>query len=215
MSLLAPLIKPLQIVINRYVALDPEAPKQLAAMQGNVVELHFSLLNQSVFIFISADGLDFSDDYNKPADTKISGSPIALSMMGLQENSAASLFSGDVLIQGDIELGNQFQQFLNNIEVDWEEPLSQLTGDVVANGLGDMLRNVHQWAQQSSKTSALDVAEYFREEQHMLPSTFEVERFKKEVDELRLSTDRLEANVQRLIAKKQKKTGVLDKDTTW
>jgi ubiquinone biosynthesis protein UbiJ len=33
----------------------------------------------------------------------------------------------------------------------------------------------------------------------MLPSTFEVERFKKGVDELRLSTDRLEAKVQRLV----------------
>jgi ubiquinone biosynthesis protein UbiJ len=47
------------------------------------------------------------------------------------------------------------------------------------------------------------VSEYFREEQNMLPSKFEVERFKKGIDELRLSTDRLEAKVQRLIAQQQ------------
>jgi ubiquinone biosynthesis protein UbiJ len=119
-----------------------------------------------------------------------------------------------VKIEGDIELGNQFQAFLENIEVDWEEPLSQITGDVIANQVGNALRDFSIWLKESSETNGLNVAEYFREEQNMLPSKFEVEQFKKGVDELRLSTDRLEAKVKRLVAKKHEDAAEREKEAS-
>jgi len=212
MSLLSPLVKPLQIAINRYLAYDPEVPKQLAAMQGKVVELHFLILDLSVYIVINADDLDICDDYTGVVDTTISGSPIALAMMGVQQSSTSSLFSGDVTIDGDLELGTKFQAFLDNIEVDWEEPLSQLSGDVVAQQMGDVLRGVASWLQQSTETNSLNVSEYLREEQAVLPSKYEVERFKRDVDDVRLSVDRLEAKVQRLIKQKQVIADTANKD---
>ena len=212
MSLLSPLVKPLQIAINRYLAYDPEVPKQLAAMQGKVVELHFLILDLSVYIVINADDLDICDDYTGVVDTTISGSPIALAMMGMQQSSTSSLFSGEVTIDGDLELGTKFQAFLDNIEVDWEEPLSQLSGDVVAQQMGDVLRGVASWLQQSTETNSLNVSEYLREEQAVLPSKYEVERFKRDVDDVRLSVDRLEAKVQRLIKQKQVIADTANKD---
>ncbi|MEW5008763.1 sterol-binding protein [Cycloclasticus sp. 46_83_sub15_T18] len=202
MSLLSPLVKPLQIALNRYLDYDPEVPKQLLAMQGNVVELHFRSLELSLYILINATDLDICDDYDGPVDTTISGSPVALAMMGLQSSSVSSLFSGEVTIVGDTELGSRFQALLDNVEVDWEEPLSQLSGDVIAQQVGGLLRGVAGWLEESTNTNALNVSEYLREEQAMLPSKFEEERFKREVDELRLAVDRLEAKVGRLMAKK-------------
>ncbi|ORU90940.1 MAG: sterol-binding protein [Cycloclasticus sp. symbiont of Poecilosclerida sp. M] len=202
MSVLTPFVKPLQIAINRYLAYDPEASKQLAKMQNGVVELHFKFVDISLFIMLTADGLDICDEFDGDADTKISGSPLALALMGLQESSTSSLFSGDVVIEGNTELGNQFQQFLKNIEVDWEEPLSKITGDVIANQAGEFVRDFSARLKESSKTNGLNVSEFLREEQHILPSKFEVGKFKKQVDEMRLSVDRLEAKAQRLIAAK-------------
>ena len=199
MSIITPLLKPLQIAVNRYLDYDPEAPKQLAKMQGKVVALNFRPLDIKLFVILTRDGVDLLDDMEVDADTTITGSPLSLAMMGVHESSTTSLFSGDVVIEGDIELGNQFQAFIENVDVDWEEPLSQLTGDVVANQIGNFARNLTSWMQQTSKTNALNLAEFFREEEQMLPSKFEVERFKKSVDELRLSTDRLDAKVQRLV----------------
>jgi len=98
--------------------------------------------------------------------------------------------------------------------VDWEEPLSKLTGDVVANQLGNAVRDVSGWLRDATKTNALNVSEYFREEEAMLPSKFEVNKFKANVDELRLSVDRLEAKVQRLIASKRKLDNEPSQDIT-
>ncbi len=199
MSIVTPFVKPLQIAVNRYLGYDPEVPKQLLEMYGKVVQLNFTPLDLSLFIIITRDGLDIRDEFVETVDTKISGSLLSLAMMSLQKTSTESLFSGDVTIEGDTELGTQFQKFMDNVEVDWEEPLSQLTGDVVANQVSEFVSRMSGWVQETTKTNALNVSEYFSEEQNMLPSKFEVERFKKGVDELRLSTDRLEAKLQRLL----------------
>lgn len=213
MTVLSALVKPLQIAINRYLEYDPEVPKQLAAMQGKVVELHLRSLELSIYILITADGLDICDEYDGSADTTISGSPLALAMMASQSSATSSLFSGDVSVEGDAELGKTFQTFLDNIEVDWEEPLAQISGDVVAQQVGDVLRGVGVWLEQSASTNALNISEYLREEQPVLPSKFEVERFKNEVDEIRLSVDRLEAKVQRLMAQQQEQASAPNKET--
>jgi|TARA_B100000989_G_scaffold297209_1_gene282332 Uncharacterized protein conserved in bacteria len=213
-SLVTPFIKPLQIAINRYLDYDPEVPKQLEKMQGKVVALHFQQLDFSLFIVITADGLDIRDVFESEVDTTISGSPWALAVMGLSESSTSSLFSGDVVIQGDTELGSQFQTFLENIEVDWEEPLSTITGDVVANQLGNVVRDLSVWVQETTKTNGLNVSEYFREEQRMLPSRFEVNKFKRSIDELRLSVDRLEAKIQRYVVSQKNLEHEETKDVT-
>ena len=57
-------------------------------------------------------------------------------------------------------------------------------------------------AHQTTKTTAINASEYVREEQNILPSKFEVNKFKAGVDDLRLSVERLEAKVQRLMAAK-------------
>ena len=212
MSLISPFVRPLQIALNRYFAYDPAVPKQLAAMQGKVVELHFRTLDVSLYIIINADDLDICDDYVGTVDTTISGSPVALAMMGLQQSPASSLFSGEVTIEGDTELGTQFQRLLDNLEIDWEEPLSELSGDVIAQQVSDVLHGVSSWLKESTDTNALNVSEYLREEQAMLPSKYEVERFKRDVDDLRLSVDRLEAKVQRLIKQKQRMANTADKE---
>jgi ubiquinone biosynthesis protein UbiJ len=202
-SFITPFVKPLQLAVNKYLELDPEAGMQLEKMQGKVVELCFSPVAISVFVIIDAGQLDLCDELTGEADTKITGSPISLAMMGVSESSVNSLFSGDVTIEGDIDLGNQFQDFLNDIEVDWEEPVSKLTGDVVANQLGDLARNFAQWSVESAQTNALNTAEYLREEEQLLANKFEVERFKRNVDTLRLDVDRFEAKVNRLLQQQQ------------
>ncbi|MGB1540948.1 MAG: ubiquinone biosynthesis accessory factor UbiJ, partial [Cycloclasticus sp.] len=177
-------------------------------------KIHFQQLDFSLFIVITADGLDIREVFESEVDTTISGSPWALAVMGLSESSTSSLFSGDVVIQGDTELGSQFQTFLEKIEVDWEEPLSTITGDVVANQLGNVVRDLSVWVQETTKTNGLNVSEYFREEQRMLPSRFEVNKFKRSVDELRLSVDRLEAKIQRYVVSQKNLEHEKTKDVT-
>lgn len=198
MALHAPLLKPLQIALNRILELDPEAPRQLARFDHKVIEIRVQPFGLSLYLLLSADGIDLLDEIDTPADTCIAGTPLQLGLMSLAQDGTQKLFSGAVTIEGDIELGQKFQQFLKQIEIDWEEPLSRVTGDAIAHQIGEQTRVIKHWTQESIATFEANLSEYLREETRTLPTRFEVDHFHRGVDTLRLDTDRLEARIQRL-----------------
>jgi ubiquinone biosynthesis protein UbiJ len=138
------------------------------------------------------DGLD------PDPDTVIHGTPTALMRLASSETSTQELFSGDVRIEGDVRLGTRLRQLLARAEIDWEEQLSGLLGDVAAHQLGRGLRSIRQWTRRSRGALADDLGEYLTEESQLLPPRPEAEAFMAEVDALRDDVERLAVRVQRL-----------------
>ena len=89
---------------------------------------------------------------------------------------------------------------LDGIDIDWEEHLSRVTGDVLAHQVGNVARGMLEWGRNTLDTVSRDVAEYLHEESRDLPTRGEVDEFLARIDTLRLDVDRLEARVQRLQA---------------
>ena len=87
---------------------------------------------------------------------------------------------------------------LGGIDIDWEEQLSRLSGDVLAHRLGTMVRGALDWGRRAKQSLERDVAEYLREETGLNPRQDEVESFVAGVDVLREAVDRLEARLERL-----------------
>jgi ubiquinone biosynthesis protein UbiJ len=103
-----------------------------------------------------------------------------------------------VEISGDAELGQQFSEILEALDIDWEEHLSHFTGDLVAHKLGNVVRGALSWGRQTVDTLGQDVAEYLQEESETVPNQDEAEGFMSQVDVLRTDVDRMEARVKRL-----------------
>ena len=159
-------------------------------------------INQSIYLFPGDDGIIILSDFDGEADTTLSGTPLALAKLGVSDDAASILFSGEVKISGDTRLGNQFKKILARTSIDWEEQLSQYVGDAVAHQLGNAVRDFSQWFARSKHSLQMDVGEYLQEESRLVPSNAELNRFVTDVDLLRESVDRLEARVSRI----QKKT---------
>jgi ubiquinone biosynthesis protein UbiJ len=141
-------------------------------------------------------------------DTVLRGTPLALMRMGLVKHAGDVLFAGDVEIRGDVELGQEFSEILEALDIDWEEHLSHVTGDLVAHKLGNAVRGMMSWGKQTTDTLSQDVTEYLQEESDTLPNADEVEDFLQQVDVLRTDVDRMAARVRRLesASKKDKQT---------
>ena len=118
--------------------------------------------------------------------------------MSLGQDSENALFSGDVEIVGDTEAGQQFNQTLQQLDIDWEEHLSHITGDVIAHQLGRGLRGLLRWGRQVEDSLLQDTAEYLEEEKLLVATKFEVEAFNRDVDVIRNDIERLQARIQRL-----------------
>lgn len=203
MSLPQLLIASVETAFNRYLSLDPEALPRLADMEGKIIAIEIKGLNECLYLFPGDDGIMVLSDFDGDADTTLSGTPLALAKLSLSEDAAAVLFSGDVTISGDTRLGHRFKKILAQVDIDWEEQLSKVVGDIAAHQVGNALRGFGQWFDRSKHSMELDAGEYLQEESRLLPARAEIERFIHQVDELRESVDRLQARMQKLIKSQQ------------
>ena len=192
----------LEAAINRALRLDPDWRDKLAPLTGRRIGLQLDGLGQRFVLYPHEAGIRVmgapDDDLAAHADAVLRGTPLALAGMALQEGNERALFSGEVRIEGDVELGQQFRRLLDELDVDWEEALSRVTGDVVAHHLGRALRGLGEWGGQALDTLAQSATEYLQVESGINPRREEVTAFVAEVDTLRNDVERLAARVRRL-----------------
>lgn len=189
---------PLEIVINRLIGLDPDASRRLAPLVGKVIGVEFRNLPLRWFLRVSDRALHFIDEPEHGVDTRLRGTPLALVAMGLRRGGTRGLFSGDVEVEGDLEVGRAFKRFLDELDIDWEEQLATFVGDTLAHQMGNTLRNASSWGRNVVQTLSIDAAEYFQEESRDLPLPSDVREFLDQVDQVRIDVDRLAARIDRL-----------------
>lgn len=187
----------LESAINTALALDPETLRRLAALEGKVIALDLEGSAVTLFLLAGADGFRLMGHYEGAPDTRLRGTPLALLRLGAGR-PGEGMFSGTVKIEGDVELGQRVQRILGGLDIDWEEHLSRLTGDVVAHQVGNLVRGVLRWGEQAASRLERDLADHLQHERRDLPPRWEVDEFLAAVDVLRSDVDRLEARLRRL-----------------
>jgi ubiquinone biosynthesis protein UbiJ len=192
------LLAALEQSINRLIALDPEGAGRLSRIAGRVICIELAGFGSRFYVIPGPAGLQVFGAYEAQPDCVLRGSPLGLARLGVLEHKEDSLFSGQVEVEGDAGLAQEFGDFIGGIDIDWEEQLSRLTGDSIAHGLGNRARAAGRWGRSSFDALADDVKEYLQEEARILPTRYETERFLDEVDTLRDDTERLAARIQRL-----------------
>ncbi len=140
-----------------------------------------------------------SNNQDQTADATVTMSPsVALRLMA-RDVSAKMLIN----ITGDTHLASELSHVLQNISWDYEEDLSQLTGDITANKLGQWGREAVIGIKKKSINMAEMVSEYWQEEQPLIAKKRHVEQFINAVDTLRADVERTEKRLEKLIAKIQ------------
>jgi ubiquinone biosynthesis protein UbiJ len=185
---------------NRALALDPEVAARFNALHGQVIG--FELLGTGITLFFipSQNGsLQVTGHSEHAADCLVSGTVFSL-LRSHFENNPDRVFSGDVKITGNSSLAQKFTRILRDLDFDWEEQLSKITGDVIAHQVGNQLREAGNWLKQTASTSGLNLQEYLQEEIRLLPTEYELDDFFSNVDRLRDDAERLQARIDRLRA---------------
>jgi ubiquinone biosynthesis protein UbiJ len=188
----------LELLLNRYLGLDPDARGRLRALHGRVICLEVLGLGLRWYLVPGPAGVQVLGSFEGEPDCTLTGTPLDLAGMGSERDSADRLFSGAVRIDGDTELGHGFGKLLAGLDIDWEEQLSRITGDVLAHQLGNFARGALRWGQGSLATLRRDLPEYLQEEVRLLPGRYEVDELLSDIDRLRDDLERLEQRVRRL-----------------
>jgi ubiquinone biosynthesis protein UbiJ len=181
-------------MVNKLLSLDEETLDSLATLEGDVVEIDVLNTDIKLFILPSARGFTLASNYEDKADVSIKGSPAALLGMITAEKVGA----GDVEIIGNVGMAHKLQSILKKMEVDWEEHLSQIIGDIAAHKVGNFVKGMSKLAKASAKTIGLDISEYLRYEKEAILDQSELDEFNHAVDKVRNDVERLQKRVDRL-----------------
>ena len=192
------IIASLETALNHYINLDDNVNSFLAPLDNKVIAITITPFNETIYLCPNSHSIQCLDAYPHTADTHLTGSLFALGLMGLSANPMNSLFSGQVIIEGDTQIGQQFQTLFKKLDINLEAKLARYTGHTIANGLGQLVKTGKEWGKESLETLRLNTSEFIQEESRDVPASAEAEEFYNSVDELRLDFDRLQSRVERL-----------------
>lgn len=188
----------LESLINRALALDPHGNERLQALAGHSFRLQCTQPALDVTLHVTGQGVLLQAGDNTRAGTTLTGSWDEFAKIAVAEDPGAALINGNVRVDGDTARVLALRDALAALELDWEAPLAELVGDVAAHQLGRTLRQTGRWARQAFGALRRQSREFLLEESQWVPHPIEVEDFYREVDELALRTEKLQARLQQL-----------------
>ena len=189
----------LEKALKKYLQHDETSLDKLAALDGKVISIENTLPPFTLFLFPSINGIRISTDHKGEPDAIIRGNPVSLTALMTSTKSSDVMFSQHASLHGDTVIGQEFSNILKQIDFDWEEELSHITGDPIAHQIGRTVREFAEWGNQVRQSSHANVSEYLHEEIRLLPTRDELNHFLNGVDQLRNDTDRLEQRIARLV----------------
>ncbi len=186
-----------ETLINQLVSLDEHSTQGLLEIEGKLITLEITDLEIEITFHIQTPRILLMTEYTPQADTLIITNSKTITEMGLHQvmGNSASLH-GKLEITGDIETGQKFKSILDSLNIDWEEHLSHVTGDVIAHQLFRSLDKFTQWSKASWEHFSQDSSAWLTDEKQLLPHKNEIEYFSKQVNKVRNDVERIAARIQ-------------------
>ena len=192
----------LEAGLNRVLALDPQSAKRLLALQDKSLQLDIEDLDISLYLAFDSGHVTVSLDSEREPDTVISGTAAALFGMAAPDTAGAwGLPGSDVRIAGNANLARDVERLFSQLEPDWQTPVSDLFGDVLAYQMTTGIRQGIEALRRAAGDGAEMAAAYFRDEAGELVGRAELAGFSGAVDALSDAADRLQARLAALAEK--------------
>ena len=188
---------PWEVALNFALRHDPATLIALEKQAGKLVCIRLHGLGD-VYLRLLADGVAVSLDNLAEPDVMLAGSPSDFMPVALASDKAAALMASQIDIEGDTQLATVLSHLASALDIDWEAMVTPVTGGLLAHQLGQGLRGLMTWGQQTATTLVKASSDYVQDEAQWVTPAPLVERFSSEVDQLRLRVDRLAARIERL-----------------
>jgi ubiquinone biosynthesis protein UbiJ len=188
-------------MLNATLRYDPATRLGLAPLEGKILAVHITAPVLTVFVMPMDDELRLMGNWDGDVDTRISGSLLALAQLSRTE--IHNLKHSGVTVMGDLSLLAEWQRLVKNLDIDWEEMLSQFTGDLIGHQTAQLIRTQVGWVSERASSARRLTSEFLTEELKALPAKPELDDFYQQVDDLRLAVDRAAARVEKLITERK------------
>ena len=185
--------------VNKLHQLDSSATEKRKALDGTIISVALKEIDKPLYFIISQQQVDILSRYEGQADCAIRVNFMAL--IALQDNHQLThlIKTGQLEVDGDIKLVQQFAQLLTEMQIDWEELLASKMGDLVAHKLVYHAKRCKQQLCKQANRVEQQLSEIITEELKLAPGPLEVAYFCEQVNDTDKQLAHLEKRMARLI----------------
>lgn len=185
--------------LNATLRLDSTALPRLARLTGQVILVDCAQPRQQLYLIPGPEGLTLARRWDAPVDCTLRAPLSLLLQLAVRKDKTRVLHAPEVTLTGESGALMELASILQSLELDWEYELARWLGPVPTALLGGHLRLRADWARRGGDRLLTTLADYLNEETRTLVGKREAEARLRELDELKLQTDRLQARFDRLL----------------
>lgn len=190
---------PVAIAVNHLLKSAAWAGERLRPHAGKTVRFNLAPFSAALTILPSGEVADAAA--GSADDICLTLTPgIALRVLAAADNAWQQ-----ARVDGDTALARDILYVAQNLRWDVEEDLSRLFGDIAAHRMVQAGNDFRRWQRATADSLARSAAAYWTEEQPLIATREDVERFVHDVDALRDDVARIEKRIEQLTARGERR----------
>ncbi|WP_318419376.1 ubiquinone biosynthesis accessory factor UbiJ [Photobacterium leiognathi] len=187
-----------ETALNQLIKDDADSQRRLTRLRGKVISVKLNEFNKTMY-FVFSHQIDVLAGFEGEVDCQLALNLSVLPELRQQANLTQLIKADKLALDGDLQLAQHFSSLLSGLKPDFEDKLSEYTGDVVAHTLVSSVKSGSRFIRQGIKNRQRDLAEVITEEWQLLPQPLEMMHFCDQVDDLKSDVARFEARLNQLL----------------
>lgn len=199
---LTPLITAgLETALNRILYRDRSLKSARQRLNGKVLTLRLQELSQPLVLVFSEQQLDVLSDWQDKSDCIVNMRLATLPKLRDRQQLTGLIRSGELEVEGDLQVVQQFSALMDLAELDPAEYLAPWIGDIAAQSISQAAQRAARFLRSDFQRKQGYLGQALTEEWRVAPGALELAWFCEEVDAMDRSLDALMTRLAQLEAK--------------
>ena len=191
----------LESVLNTFLWRDRGLKAARQRLLGKVLRVELKEFSAPLVLVFSEQQLDVLGEWEGEADCRVITRLAVLPKLRDRQQLTALIRSGDLEVQGDLQVVQNWVALMDLAEFDPAELLAPYIGDIVAEGISKLFRGGGKLLKKGFERNQHYLAEAITEEWRMAPGPLEVAWFAEETAAVERAVNALSARLDKLEGK--------------
>ncbi|MBE5253316.1 ubiquinone biosynthesis protein UbiJ [Mixta mediterraneensis] len=191
----------IETVLNRVLYRDRGLKAARQRLAGKVLTLRLNEFSHPLVLVFSEQQLDVLGDWRGSSDCTVITQLKTLPKLRDRQQLTRLIRSGELEVEGDLQVVQQFSALMDLAELDPAEYLAPWTGDIAAQGISQGVQRALRFIKSEVQRRQDYLGQAITEEWRIAPGALELAWFSEEIDAMERSLDALSTRLAQLEAK--------------
>ncbi|MGV3346649.1 SCP2 domain-containing protein [Enterobacteriaceae bacterium LUAb1] len=188
----------LQRVLNAVLWRDRSLKAVRQRLFGKSLAVVLPEFTHPLFLVFGEQQLDVLFQWDETPDCTVKTRLSALVQLHDRQQLTPLMRSGELIVEGDLQVVQQFSALIDLAELDPAEYLAPWTGDIVAESMSQIVRRTAGWLKEKVSRKKQYLTEALTEEWRIAPGPLELAWFAEEVDTAERALKDLELRLEKI-----------------